>query len=82
MVFKKRTKMGSHMSPATEQIPLERRLEREGAVFATPSELREFFDRKAMNLGVSSSTAIERIESGDFGSDLAWQELALLYLLL
>ena len=63
-------------------MPLERRLEREGVVFASPSELREFFDRQASKLGVSSQKAIERIESGNIGSDLAWEELAQLYLLL
>ncbi|PYU23482.1 MAG: hypothetical protein DMG32_16085 [Acidobacteria bacterium] len=73
---------GYEMSPATQQMPLERRLEREGVVFASPSELREFFDRQAGKIGVSGQVAIERIQSGNIGHDLAWEELAQLYLLL
>ena len=63
-------------------MPLERRLERDGVVFASPAELRAFFDRQAGKLGVSGHEAIKRIESGNIGADLAWEELAQLYLLL
>jgi hypothetical protein len=69
------------MTP-TATLPLERRLEHEGVVFASPSEIRALFDRQASQVGVTGQAAIERIQSGDTGPELAWEELALLYLLL
>ena len=70
------------MTP-TATLPVERRLEREGVVFASPSELQAFFDSQSRALvGIPGEKAIERIKTGAIGNDPAWSELIQLFLLL
>jgi hypothetical protein len=62
---------------------IEKRLETEGVVFANAEELKTFFDSQARKLvGMPGDEAIDHIRAGKIGNDIAWSELAQIYLLL
>jgi hypothetical protein len=65
------------MSPQVAE-QLEQKLEREGTLDLTPTQLTGLFDFRAHNLvGMSGEEALEQIRSGKCDSSPEWSELAL-----